>query len=244
MSSVPPRVSRADVDATIAAITQRHRRVDAPHLDRITDDPADVLEYLRRHTGGLPAEVRATDLLDALVLRHWLWWQQHRVDLWILDRAEQLKLPRSAVRRGLGMRSNQGVRDATGRVRALFDPAIGKLDEKAWRRRRQDAAEHTAAVGLRQSEWLTGHAAILAGLVEQVVALVRDQADDDTYTALLALRDDARRGEWSAASLADLVDAADAAEQLQGEPARPVRDEARALHREYERLSRVEQVTA
>jgi hypothetical protein len=240
MSSIPPRVTRADVDATIAAIMQRHRRVDAPHRDRLTDDPAEVLDYLHRFTAGLPADVRAADVLDGLVLTHWLWWQHQRAQLWLLGRAEQLKIRRGKVRAALGTLSNQSVRDRTNRARALFDPRIGRLDEKAWRRRERA----TADAGRRQIDWLAGHAAILAGLVEQLLVLLADQADDDTYEALLALRDDARRREWSAASLADLVDAAEAAVQVQGERAEPLRYEARALRREYERTGRSEQVTA
>jgi hypothetical protein len=41
--------------AAIERITDRRRRIDDPNAWRLTDDPAEVLDYLRRYSADAPA---------------------------------------------------------------------------------------------------------------------------------------------------------------------------------------------
>lgn len=236
--AAPPRVTRDQVDAVIEAIAERHRGIGDPHLDRLTDDPAQVLAWLRRYSGRhIPDQVRGLDILDGLVLRHWLWWERQRDDHWLLTQAEALRLPRSAVRRAFGAHSNQAVRDATGRVRALFDRGIGRRDEKAWRAARRRAAQRDAAAPARAA-WFVEHAVELRGLVDELLAY-REQVGDAAYEAMLELQRDQRAGDWSAVTLDSLGDAALAVAQLPGAPAAAVRGRVGELRSEYEAHSTV-----
>lgn len=111
------------IDA-IARITQRHRRVDRPHQHLLTDDPREVIRYLRGcGSAGLLEDDESHDLEDLLVLRVFLWWEGQAAEKWALEAVETLAFDRKRAGRPLGIRTGQGVHDRLDRLIGLFSPA-------------------------------------------------------------------------------------------------------------------------
>ena len=151
--ATPPPVSREDVAAAITRITRRHQQTDNPAQHLLTDDPRDVLSYLRRcGARRLLENAESHDLEDAVVLRLFLWWEGEQTELWILDAVETLRFPRRRIRTRLGIATNEGLHDRHDRKRALLGPA-GVPSEKLTRAERKGSrpAEQVAAgPGLRE----------------------------------------------------------------------------------------------
>ncbi|MEU7822949.1 hypothetical protein [Catellatospora sp. NPDC049133] len=100
--TTPPRPSDRDMADAIERIYERRRRVD-DEFELLSDDPRLVLEYLMRRSGrDLPVGVRAEEVADGLILRHWLWWQGEAFEAWLLASADKagIPLPRVAVMLG------------------------------------------------------------------------------------------------------------------------------------------------
>jgi hypothetical protein len=109
--ATPPAVSAADAQEAINRITGRRTRIDDPNAWRLSDDPGEVLAYLRTYSRGVPRWVAEEDILDGLTLRLRLWWQGMEAELWLLERAHRLGVPSRAVGRRLGLDTRQGLND-------------------------------------------------------------------------------------------------------------------------------------
>lgn len=121
--TTPPRVTATDAAAAIERITRRHRGTDNPGQHQLTDDPRDVLAYLRKcGTRRLLGDDASHDLEDALTLRLFLWWEAETTELWIFDAVEALRFPRRRLRHLLGITSNVGWLNRHTRKRKLLRP--------------------------------------------------------------------------------------------------------------------------
>jgi hypothetical protein len=133
--AIPPPVTAADAQAAIERIAKRRRQIDDPNAWRLSDDPAEVLVYLRKYSGGVPRSVGEQDVLDGLTLSLRLWWLSAEAELWLLERGERLGVSRSHVGRRLGVNSRQGVPDrlrlAREKVSRLLGAPRGLLDQRA-----------------------------------------------------------------------------------------------------------------
>lgn len=119
--TTPPRPTRADYDAAIARIHARRRAAGDDHPLALSDDPREVLTYLRRRGhAGLIKDATGDDLTDALTLRLWLWWEGEAVELWLLQAAEMLGRNRRATGAVLGLATGQGLLDRITRKRTML----------------------------------------------------------------------------------------------------------------------------
>lgn len=129
----------------MARIARRHRRAGTDDPQLFSDDPRDVLTYLRK----LPfrrflSDPSGDDVLDGLKIRLWLWWEGEAHELRLLDAAEALGVSRRAVGAELGITTSQGVVDRRDRKRMMLGPH-GRPDEKAARAQRRAAGQAPAA---------------------------------------------------------------------------------------------------
>jgi hypothetical protein len=136
--ATPPRVTRTEADAAIERIHRRHARVDDPRRSELSDQPAEVLEYLTRHSALLPQWAIALDVLDGLSLSAWLWWEDRRRERALLRRGARAALYWREMGTPLGIRSHQGVRDRLDRLDALL--SSDRPDEQLAREARRAAA--------------------------------------------------------------------------------------------------------
>jgi hypothetical protein len=110
--TTPPRPSRADYDAALERIHRRRRRAGDDHPLALSEDPREVLTYLRqRGTPGLINDDTGDDILDALTLRLWIWWEGEAIELWLLEAAEKTGRKRRDVGAALGIATSQGFVD-------------------------------------------------------------------------------------------------------------------------------------
>jgi hypothetical protein len=110
--------------AAIARITRRHRDDDGPGRHLLTDDPREVIAFLRRcGSAGLRGDDHSHDLEDLLVLRFYLWWEGQENERWALDAGEKIRFDRRRLGRVLGVSTPQGVHDRLDRLLGLFGPA-------------------------------------------------------------------------------------------------------------------------
>lgn len=194
--ATPPYVSRADADEAVERIAQRRREIDDPHLDRLTDNPADMPNYLRRYTSeDTPDWVKRADAEDGLVIRLHLWWELEAFELWCLDLAYDTNVRARRVGQRLGIKSRAGVRDRRDRVRTKLG-LLRTPDEKHARAERS-ADKTRAETEQNRSQWLREHQAELAELIGQLLDH-NDLADsDETYDSLLELARDKRSGSYT-----------------------------------------------
>lgn len=194
--TTPPRVDDARAAELVQAIVERHLKADDPNAHLIGEHPVEVLAYLRKHSSGLPDEVRRADVEDALDLTVWLRWLVSRTELWILDRAKRLDMNRRQVGAHLGIRSGQGVVDRRDRLRAMLaDAGPGRPDEKAGRVLRR-SAEPADAVKV----WLRRNRAEVLAVSRALLAL-EFMADDDAAEFLVDVRRDVADGVCTPASV-------------------------------------------
>jgi hypothetical protein len=105
----PPHVSDTDRDTALDRIYRRHRRDDNNYISLLSRDPLEVLTYLRKiGVRRLTGDNDSHDIEDALVLRIWLWQQGEEHELWLLEAAESLRLPRRRIGPILGVSTSQG----------------------------------------------------------------------------------------------------------------------------------------
>jgi len=129
----PPRVDDASKDQAIERIQRRHARDDNSDVYLLlSEDPLDVLRYLRkRGTGALRADDETHDVEDALTLRLWLWWQGEAYEVWLLDQVDELRLNRRRVGARLGVGTGQGLVDRREYKRRLLADRDAADDEAA-----------------------------------------------------------------------------------------------------------------
>lgn len=116
--TTPPRPDRAAYDAALARIHDRRRRAGDDHPLALSEDPREVLDYLRkRGRTGLRTDHTGDDITDALTLRLWLWWEGEATELWLLDAAEHLQRNRKNIGAVLGLTHGQSLIDRISRLR-------------------------------------------------------------------------------------------------------------------------------
>lgn len=174
--AIPPPVTAAAAQAAIARIVERRARIDDPHAWRLSDDPAEVLLYLRKYSSGIPAAVAQADVHDAVVLRQRLYWLGEEAELWLLERASRFGVPLSALAPALGVATRQAVHQRlrlAQRKREVFSGqphpgVVGARDqeerstERAWLDRHREevlalsaeAVAHRHLGTLDAQEWL------------------------------------------------------------------------------------------
>jgi hypothetical protein len=174
--STPPPVSAADATAAIEGIAARRAKIDDPNAWRLTEDPLEVLTYLRRYSKGVPPWVAEADVLDGLTLRLRLWWLGEEAELWLLESARRLALPPRLIGPRLGITSRQGVhdrlrlaREKLERLTGTPDPALNpgpdqeqRANEQTWLHEQHgaileiaaDALKHRALADEEAADWL------------------------------------------------------------------------------------------
>lgn len=162
--------------AAIGRITERRDRVDDPHRYLLNDDPREVLAYLRKHSRGMPEDIRKADVDDGLVLRVWLWWEGETAELWLLDRAEDLGMNRRRVGARLGVTTGQGLVDRRAHKREVLAGAAG-------------AAPAAPTPGRERQDWLDAHRREIQTIARTLVEHW-DLADDDAAEWLVEVRRD------------------------------------------------------
>jgi hypothetical protein len=204
--ATPPRVTRAEVDAALARIHWRHAHVDDPRRSGLSEDPADVLEHLTRHSIPLPPWVIAADALDGLVLQTWLWWEDRRRERALLRRGVRAGLHHRELAGPLGIASRQGLRDRLDRLEALL--AHDHPDEKLTRAARREATQR-----VDRQRWIAERAAIVRAVVDR---LFRELARAPEFSTILTCIEDGsadredrsspmvEAGEWLTELRADL----------------------------------------
>lgn len=196
--ATPPRVDAARAAQAVRDIADRRAEIDDPHRDRLGDDPLEVLLYLRKYSGpNIPEAVRQADIEDGLRLRIWLWWQGAALELWLLDRAEDLGMNRKRIGRLLGIRTGQGLVDRRDRLRALLGPA-GRPDEKVQRAERAEQRA-SASIEARQRNWLHRHRGAIASVAQALIDH-EDLADEDAAEWLVEVARDLRERSFTPAS--------------------------------------------
>ncbi len=174
--ATPPPVSAADAATAIERITSRRAQIDDANAWRLSDEPAEVLLYLRRYSSGIPHWVAEADILDGLTLRLRLWWLGEEAELWLLERARRLDIPPRVIAPRLGIGSRQGVHDrlrlAREKVSRLLGTPLtvagkpsdqdGRTAERAWMTANRDvileigraAVQYRALGDDEAAEWL------------------------------------------------------------------------------------------
>lgn len=181
-------MSADEAAAAIARITARRRAIEDQNLWRMSDQPHEVLDYLRRYSTGVPAAVAQADLLDGLTLKVRLWWIAEESEWWLLERGRALGVAPAAIGQVLGVRTRQGVHD---RLRLARRKAALLAREPA--RERLSSSRGEQNDGTARLRWLTDHRGAVqhlarravdfrdvAGeeLAEWLVDVARDLADD------------------------------------------------------------------
>lgn len=169
------------------------------------ETPHEVLDYLRKHSPGLPAGTRVDDLEDVAVLLLWQWWNHRRQMLHWMEQVVKLGASRTGFAAVFGIRSTQGFRDQLDRLHALLDETgPGRPDEQAMRADRASAAERAnRPVDSPERAWLDAHLDEYRAVAQLVVDLYMDVEEASAH-AIAEVRTAVRRGEFTAESLADL----------------------------------------
>lgn len=119
--SIPPRPTSDEYLAALERIHARRRRAGDDHPLALSEDPREVLAYLRkRGRSGLVSDDTGDDIIDALTLRLWLWWEGEAAELWLLEAAEALRRPRRPICERLGFAAGQSIVDRIRRTLALL----------------------------------------------------------------------------------------------------------------------------
>jgi hypothetical protein len=167
--------------AAIERITDRRRRIDDPNAWRLSDDPAEVLDYLRRYSADVPAWVAEADVLDGLELRLRLWWLGEVAELWLLEQAQRLGVPPRRVGDRLGVSSRQGVHDRRRLARRKVAILRGEPDDSGADQRERD----------EEAVWLREHRAEILTIAAAALEYT-DLADDEAAEWLAEVARDLR----------------------------------------------------
>lgn len=184
----PPKVSTARLRAALDGIHRRHADDDNTSTHLLSSDPREVLAYLhRRGVRELRGDANGHDVVDALTLRIWLWWEGERFEVWFMAAGVQLDLPGKMIGEPLGVTTRTGV--------------MLRIDYK-----RKLLADDTAGVEQAQE----GRVQWLADRREQILAVARtlvdhwDLVSEETATSLVEVRHDLRAGACTPESFAYL----------------------------------------
>lgn len=182
--ATPPPVTADQASTAIERVAIRRRQIDDPNAWRLSEDPAEVLDYIRRYSSGIPAWVAEADVLDGLELRLRLWWLGEVAELWLLERAQRIGVPPRRVGARLGISSRQGVHD---RIR-LGRRKVGLLRGEPIADRPTPADQR-----IRDSEatWLQDHRTEVLAIAAAALEYV-DLGDDDAAEWLAEVARDLR----------------------------------------------------
>lgn len=165
-------------------IASRRAQIDDPNAWRLSDDPVEVLAYLRRYSSGVPRWVAEADVLDGLTLRLRLWWIGEEAELWLLERGRRLGIPPRSVGQRLGIGSRQGVHDRLRLVREKISRLTGAphpgLDPTPDDRERE-----------AETAWLHDHRADILEIAAEAAAH-QHLADDEAAEWLAEVARDVR----------------------------------------------------
>lgn len=151
--ATPPRVTDRDLYAAMARIARRHRRAGDDDPQAFSDDPRDVLAYLRKLPDGrLLGNDTEHDITDGLTIRVWLWWEGEAFELRLLEAAQRTGFPRRRVAERLKIKTGQGVVDRRDRKRIMLGP-IGKPDEKVARAERREERQPAGPPPMGELLW-------------------------------------------------------------------------------------------
>lgn len=190
--------------AALTAIRDRHTTVDDRHAEELTDDPAEVLAYLRKHGPTMPDGIRVDDLTDAVTLHLWLWWQASARERWLFDQAVTLGVDRRAFAGQFGVRSPAGFQNRRDRLHALHDATgPGRPDEKAV------VADRVAARQPDAGDWYAASRHRMRQIACDLIVL-EPRVDDDTYDQLVEVRREIERDAWDEKSIVWLTLAVEA----------------------------------
>lgn len=184
----PPKVSETRMRQALDAIRDRHATDDNTSTHLLSDDPREVLAYLRRRgVRELRGDATGHDVVDGLTLRIYLWWEGERAEVWLMQAGVTLGLTGKTIGAPLGVRSRAGLMKRIEYKRALI-------------------ADDTAVAAQPQTgrtAWLAGHRdellAIAGTLVEHW-----DLFGEDTLENLIEVRSDWRDGTCTPESFAYL----------------------------------------
>ncbi|HKT03146.1 MAG TPA: hypothetical protein VJT31_26760 [Rugosimonospora sp.] len=181
----PPRVSPAAKDAALARIHRRHARDDNSYTYLLSEDPREVLAYLRkRGPQGLVGDAESHDVEDALDLRVWLWWEGEDNELWLLDAVDTLGLNRRRVGAHLGVGTSTGLVDRREYKRKLLQPDPDPAYSEA------NPAPPTAGP-TPQQRWLAAHDQAIHAIATTLVEHWHLAGDDpDVDESLVEVRRD------------------------------------------------------
>lgn len=195
-------------DEALANIHRRHAADDNTSTHLLSDDPVEVLTYLRRRgVRELRGDDHGHDVEDALTLRLWLWWTGEAAELWLLDAAEHLGLNRRRVGARLGVRTGQGLVDRRTYKRQLLAGAGPD----------QVPPPPSDAPSPAQ-RWLEAHRGQIRALATTLVEHW-DLADDEAVEWLVEVRSDLRDDACTPGSFAYIgwaVEALDVVPAIQG----------------------------
>ncbi|MEU7802688.1 hypothetical protein AB0B10_25850 [Micromonospora arborensis] len=233
--ATPPRVNDDRAAQAVHDIAARRAAIDDPNRDRLGDDPLDVLLYLRKFSGAsVPDAVREADIEDGLRLRIWLWWQGAAMELWLLDRAEDLGVNRKRLGRLLGIRTGQGLVDRRDRLRALLGPA-GRPDEKISRAERAEQRSNASRED-RQRHWLRRNHRAVATVARALVAH-QELADGEAADWLVEVARDLREQTCTPASFTVVDLAVDAMVTVEAVAELPDQHALRQALRQWQSLA-------
>jgi hypothetical protein len=207
----PPEVTTAMRDEALAAIHRRHADDDNTSTHLLSDDPVEVLTYLRRRgVRELRGDEHGHDIEDALTLRLWLWWTGEAAELWLLDAAEGLGLNRRRIGARLGVRTGQGLVDRREYKRHLLAGATAA-----------DQAPPPPDATTAAQRWLEAHRRQIHSVASTLVDHW-DLADDEAVEWLVEVRSDLRDNACTPGSFAYIgwaVEAVDAVPAVRALPA-------------------------
>lgn len=182
----PPKVSSARLQRALDDIHRRHADDDNTSTHLLSSDPREVLTYLqRRGVRELRGDANGHDVVDALTLRIWLWWEGERAEVWFMEAGVQLGLTGKTIGEPLGVTTRAGV--------------TSRLEYK-----RELIADETA--GIEQAQ--TGRTRWLAEHRDQITAVAKilvdhwDQVSEETAESLVEVRHDLRDGRCTTESCA------------------------------------------
>jgi len=112
-----PRPTTGEYEQALHRIHQRRRDAGDDHPLALSEDPREVLAYLRkRGRHGLIEDATGDDITDALTLRLWLYWEGEETELWLLQAAERLGRNRKRIGRVFGFTRGQSLVDRITRI--------------------------------------------------------------------------------------------------------------------------------
>lgn len=182
-----------ELDVTIERIINRRAQVEDRGRELISDDPRELLAYLRKHRGrNIPDWVQTGDLLDGFTLDNWVWRDDRMRLLDDLRHGRRMGMSLAQLGKPLGITTPQGTQDLIDRLTALRDR--GRPDEQLTREARRAARNPPGGAG--GSDWVTDHHAALTGLAADLLAqAARWKVSDRDWLDELA--DDLTHDTWS-----------------------------------------------